>query len=494
MTTRQPSDFDFDRTIDAWLAIGPTELSDRVVQSARAEVARTRRQGTWRRSWIPTGVFSRRLVAGLATVVVIAALVGVGLRLATLPPNGTKPSPSPTDLASPGPLAGKFQPTGSMTVGRLDHTATLLPDGRVLIAGGSGWVEDGRLDSAGPIITETAELYDPTTGTFSPTGSMTTARGHHTATLLLDGRVLITGGGVSGAEADVDPGGKGYVLASAELYDPTTGTFTATGSMRAGRLGASAVRLEDGRVLVVGGIVPTQVDLPDGQVTIVDVTVTAAELYDPTTGQFTAAGSFSGDSYGGLVLLGDGRVLGISAYDFNGTARPPSIEFYDPASAKFTQSLTLPDGDYGTTVLADGQVLFVGGVSQGGAGAVPETLIAQLFDPATGVLSPIEAPGIDFQSYSSTRMADGRVLLVGFTGRADAGPTSAAVIYDPKTTTLELLPDSTFGPDPRGLPQGYRRALQGRTATLLLDGRVLLAGGGLNEGRTRAFTTAELFE
>jgi hypothetical protein len=122
--------------------------------------------------------------------------------------------------------AGAFAPTGDMNTGRILHTATLLADGRVLIAGG--------VIGSYPSITATAELYDPRTGMFTATGEMTTARRSHTATLLPDGRVLIAGGhGLVSLAAVCQPSSCGE-LASAELYDPATGTFARTGDMIAG--------------------------------------------------------------------------------------------------------------------------------------------------------------------------------------------------------------------------------------------------------------------
>jgi WD40 repeat protein len=137
--------------------------------------------------------------------------------------------------------ADTFTTTGSMATTRQFHTATLLPSGKVLVAGGGG--SSGSLSSA--------ELYDPATGTFTTTGAMATARRYHSATLLPSGQVLVTGG-YDGSSS----------LSSAELYDPATGTFTTTGTMATARRYHTATLLPSGQVLVAGGVVRVSLAAP----------------------------------------------------------------------------------------------------------------------------------------------------------------------------------------------------------------------------------------
>src|SRR6266478_5596840 len=160
------------------------------------------------------------------------------------------------------PLSGSdapftFDNTGSLNTARYVHTATLLPNGKVLVAGGGTGVSE----------LSSAELYDPASGSWSPTGSLTTARNDHTATLLPSGKVLVAGGDSS----------SGY-LTSAELYDPASGTWSATGSLNTARDNHTATLLPSGKVLVAGGFNSSGY-------------LSSAELYDPTAGSWSATGS-----------------------------------------------------------------------------------------------------------------------------------------------------------------------------------------------------------
>jgi uncharacterized repeat protein (TIGR03803 family) len=293
------------------------------------------------------------------------------------------------------PITRVFTQTGSMTVGREQHTATLLNNGKVLLAGGVGL--------------SSAELYDPATGTFAATGSMTTARYQHIATLLTNGKVLITGG-ISGTN---------YV-ASAELYDPVTGTFSATGSMTAARALFSATLLNNGMVLVAGGEINGTAFL------------SSAELYDPATGEFTATGALGdGRFYHTATLLNSGKVLIAGGYN---VAYLSNAELYDPTSGTFspTGSLNISRSGHTAALLNNGQVLVAGGYdSSYGYLGRPE-----LYDPASGIFSSAGSM-VDARVYhTETLLTNGSILIAGgYGGSGGLSNLASAELYQPSTLT-----------------------------------------------------------
>jgi hypothetical protein len=339
------------------------------------------------------------------------------------------------------------------TGGSLGGTATLLADGRVLVTEG---------------CSTDAELYDQTTGTFSPTGSLTATRGSATATRLRDGRVLIAGGGNCG---NAETGG---IWASAELYDPVTGTFSPTGSMATPREFHTATLLADGRVLIAGGYTGQS---PVASVSFVlasyeraltaetagSNTLSSAELYDPGTGTFSRTGSMAvfRDRHT-ATLLENGMVL-VAGGGGEGYARN-SAELYNPATGTFrsTGSMRSDRWLHTATLLRDGRVLVAGGRSPNDSTYAS----AELYDPATGRFTPTGSMKASRQEHTATLLTDGRVLIAGgyVQDPAHWDVLSETELYDPRT-----------GKFTDGGSMGEQRS--GQTATLLDDGRVLIVGG-----------------
>lgn len=327
------------------------------------------------------------------------------------------------------PSTGKFTATGSPLVARGAETATRLQDGRVLVVGGYDSTTGGQYASA--------ELYDPATGKFTMTGSLHTARQFHSATLLPDGRVLIAGGyvikpvaeapvaqamayhpvAVSGNQPATMTLEQG-LLSSAEIYNPKTGTFTLTGSMRSARDYQTATLLKNGLVLIAGGETATS--------------STSAELYDPNTGKFSSTGSTRSPRWLAVAtLLADGRVLLTGGRDSSDRIIS-TAEVYNPKTGKFTLTGSMSAGrqEHTATLLPDGRVLVAGGYS-GPSMTANATSSAEYFNPNTGKFSSAGYMNDGRMDQTADLLPDGRVLIAGgdYIGPDGSTPITSAEYY-----------------------------------------------------------------
>jgi N-acetylneuraminic acid mutarotase len=284
---------------------------------------------------------------------------------------------------------------------RASHTATLLTDGRVLVTGGS---TVSSAAAKGYVNNASAEIYDSVANTWTATPPMSVARSHHTATLLPDGKVLVVGG----------ENALYLVEASAEIYDPVANTWTAT---RAAPVSArsqhTATLLPSGLVLIAGGF-----NIVQGVLTPLNT----AELYDPVLHTTTSTD-------------GNGVVTTVITGGMNFTATAPM------AFARYGHSATR---------LADGRVVVVGGT----------TTQTEIFDPVAATWTTQGATTAVHTSHAAVLLADGRLLIVG--GTQFAQPT--AELFDPSTGLWTAA-----------APMLVTRS--NPTATLLPDGSVMVCGG-----------------
>jgi len=276
------------------------------------------------------------------------------------------------------PATGAFSSTGDMTNYRYCQTATLLTNGKVLVAGG---YDTSFRTPPGNLPLATAETFDPATNTFSSTaGNMTVPRACHTATLLINGKVLIIGGDNTAA-------------LTAELFDTATGTFSATGSMVFARQHHTATLLQNGNVLVTGGLDNT------------------AEIYDPATGKFSATGSMNvARSSHTATLLANGTVLVTGGGD-------NSAELYDPATGTFsaTGNMAVSRSSHTATLLNNGTVLIVGGYHAPGTAVPIVERSAEVFDPTAGSFSLTGSLVTPRAAHTATLLSNGTVLITGGT-------------------------------------------------------------------------------
>jgi uncharacterized protein (TIGR03382 family) len=375
---------------------------------------------------------SQRAVLGRLLVFV----AGLGLlscgeteRLASEPPRSGH-----SRLAS----APAWYASANLATARTQHATVLLPNGKLLVING--------INTSG--FVRAAELFDPDTNAWTPAGN-TGIEGNVTQALLLpNGRVFaLADGSATGA-----------------LYDPATGTWSATGAMAQTRGQPTLTLLNSGQVLIAGG-------------TNGGTRLASAELYDPATNTFTATGAMTlARNAHAATLLRDGRVLAVSG--FNGSGEVAGVDRYDPTTGTWTAvAPPLVPRHYATsTLLPDGRVLLAGGFAAGSA-----TFQSELYDPTTNAWTATGDLLRARSGHSATLLPDGRVLVTGGSASAGSAPEQETEVYDPVTGNW-----SDAGP--------LNDARENHTATLLPSGKVLLVGGYTSAPATTMFASTELYD
>jgi hypothetical protein len=406
-----------------------------------------------------------------------------------------------TDPPAVAESAGEFVATGSMQMGCAWCQAALLDDGRVLVVG--GYHRELGMEAGGP----RAELYDPTTGTFTATGPPAANNSQGASARLTDGQVLFVSAGGS----------------AAELYDPAAGVFTAVpgpfvpvleaiNGPRAGERSATPVVLADGRVLLVGATAAAMFDpdtgelgptapmaevrngaatatlLDNGRVLVAGGVVAgapSAEVYDPATGRFEPVSDTTAAlGYATATRLDDGRVLLV------GGELAEAAVVFDPSTGSFTPtgSMTTARSGHAAALLPDGRVLVIGGSDSSGDRTVART--AELYDPNTGQFTPAPAPTRDRRAATAITLATGDVLVLGnYPGNGGMWP-------DTDSPTAEIFTLTGFEPPPGCCPEAPSdlsfeaatepsqwAALAGRS----LHATVTVPAGGLEDATAASF-------
>lgn len=348
-------------------------------------------------AWTGTGSIEARRFVHSVTLLADGKALVTGGRFGC-----TAPGAACTALNNPeihDPATRVWSPIAGMGNRRYNHAAVPLPNGKVLVAGGSG-----------ELALNSAEIFDPETGSWSATGSLAGARAGATATLLENGKVLVAGGTPA--------------LASAELYDPATGAWSSAGMMNSGRAFHTATLLADGRVLVAGG-------LP---------VIASAEIFDPAAGTWTRTGSLhTARVFARAALLTNGRVMVAGGSDNRGTIYG-TVELFDPATGEWssTGSMTATRISHTLTLLPDGKVLAVAGNSDAGAHSS-----AEVYDPASGTWSATAGLAEARTNHGAALLANGNLLVVGGNGNSSPGLRSAE-LYDVGVPTLATISSASF--------------------------------------------------
>jgi Ca2+-binding RTX toxin-like protein len=344
--------------------------------------------------------------------------------------------------------ADGWSPAASMSTARSGHTATVLANGKVLVTGGA---------NGSGLVVASAELYDPVGGTWSPAASMSGVRDGHTATLLKSGKVLVTGGNTN--ETFDEP-----LTASAELYDPARNMWSAAASMGEVRSSHTATLLGNGKVLVTGGSGSLDINFGHGF-------PSSAELYDPVSDTWSpTAGLSMGRAGLTATLLTSGKVLVTGGFDDRG-GDPASAELYDPARGSWSPaaSMSTPRSGHTATLLASGKVLVTGGHL---------TAAAELYDPARDTWSRAPSMRTPRDLHTATLLTSGKVLVTGgFADDTRSSVIASSELFDPVSRTWSAAASMST---PRA----------GHRATFLATGKVLVTGGDTGSGVT---ASAELF-
>ena|GEM_PF-1377450 len=338
--------------------------------------------------------------------------------------------------------ADSWIPAGHMLAGRWHHAATLLPTGEVLVSSGA--------DSGGALAS--AELYDPTSASAVAATAMPTARDYAAATLLPSGKLLVTGGGGNSGD-----------LAKADLFDPGSDAWSSAAALHNGRFQHTLTLLPSGHALAIGGF--------DAQAKVED--------YDAATNAWTTrADLITGRSEHTATLLASGRVLVAGGLD-TAVAVISKSEVYDPADDTWTAQGDMASKRYlhTATLLPSGKVFVAGGIATNPGGAIDTS---EIYDPATGWSSAVSM-STSRCSHTATLLPSGKVLVVGGNGGPGFNYLASAEVYDPATNSWSAA--GTLA-----------QARSAHTATLLPSGKVLVAGGNAYTTSLQILASTEIYD